>query len=283
MPDLKLQVGKRIREFDPLSLLLVLKRLGYSLEQILFRSHPSICSQDALFEEIRFRSQPSPHVVVSVNMGLLGAQTSLPSYFLKRMDRDDIDSARFVEFIQFFDHPLLFNFFRSIYPEVDARVFPDYEENHRRQLLMLGLRSPVTMHWMFHLVFPELDVRVEKAVLQRTLETRPFILGKSNLGRDSVLGRTFAAPIHGLRVHLFSDSEFSPDGTPWVKIIGRRLDDLIFPLLRAVGVELEIFLILRGQKSWARLKSGSYLGYDAFKGAREKQRRLLVFSGNVLE
>lgn len=280
MAQFEEQISKRIREFDPLSLILLLEHHGYSRELVRFRSHPSYCSQTTLFEAIEFHQEPAPHVVISVNMGLLSAQTCIPSFVLNMLEQAPISAIRF---LQFFDHPLLNNFFRSIYPEIDTRIFADFAGERRNQLLSLGLRSPCTLHWALALVFPELEVRVEKAVLPRTLGTRPFVLGTSGLGSSQVLGCTFTSAVYGLRVQLFSEEESAADGTPWVKVIERRLDALLFPVLSEVGVELEIFLVLRGQQSWARLSSTSFLGYDTLKGGRKQSRRLLIFSGTVLK
>lgn len=276
----ELQVRKRIREFDPFSLILLLKYHGYGLEQLQFRSHPSICSQETLFEAIEFKKEPLPHVLVSINMGLLAAQTCLPSYLLKQMEQAPVEALRF---IQFFDHPLLGNFFKSLYPERDTRIFPDLAVQRRNQLLLLGLRAPCTLHLLLRLIFPELEVRVEKAVLPRALHTSSFILGRGALASGHVLGSTFVASVQGLRARLFSDTESAANGTPWAREVVRRLEERLFPLLKAEGVDLEIFLILRGQQSWAQLNQNSYLGYDSFKGGRAQARRLLIFSGSVVE
>lgn len=283
MPDLENNISRMLHQFDPLSLILLLEHLGYDHEQILFRSHPSICSQDALFQEIEFRRHPTPHAVVSINLGLLSAQTPLPSYFLKKLEQDALDAVGFIKFLQFFDHPLLLNFFHSIYPEIHPRIFPRRKDSRRQMLLILNQRSPATLHWMFRLIFPELDVRVEKAIMQRSVHVTPFIVGEGVLGHDAVLGRSRSVPMHGRRVTLLSDTEFTPWGAPWPKEILQRLESEVFPILRAVGLDLEIFLVLRTRRSWAKLQAGSYLGYDVFKGGREQPRRILIFAGHLVE
>lgn len=279
MREIERHITRRIREFDPLSLMVLLEHHGYTGEQLFFRSHPSLCSQDTLFEAIEFKKTPTPHVVISVNMGLLGAQTCLPAYLLKQLEQAPVEAFHF---LHFFDHPLLTGFFRSLYPEQDTRIFPDFKQEQRNQLLLMGLRSPSTLHLMLSLIFPELEVRVEKTMLSRNLHTRPFILGSGKLGGTHVLGSFFNSAAQGLRVQLFSDTETAVGSRPWPRVIAERLETRLFPVLGEVGVELEIFLVVRRQRSWARLTQGSFLGYDKFKGGSGQPRRLKIFSGTVL-
>lgn len=284
MADFEVKLRKRIRDCDPISLMRLLFHQGYGREQIFFCSHPDICSREALFEEIRFLKRPYAHVLISVNMGLLSAQSPLPSYFFKRMESDVIDTAAFVQFIQFFDHFLLLNFFRSVYPETDTRIYRDYEKEQRITLQMLALRSPVTLHWIMAAVFPELLVRVEKASLKHNanLKIRPFVLGETRFGRNAVLGGRMRQAARGLKVELCTDSESASCGSPWMQVIEKRLRETVFPVLGAVGVELEIVLVLSGQRNRVVLRSGASLGYDVLKGGEAGHRYLPVFSGTIL-
>jgi hypothetical protein len=46
-------------------------------------------------------------------------------------------------------------------------------------------------------------------------------------------------------------------------------------------MDLEIVLVIRAQKTWAKLDSESYLGYDKIRGGEEDYRRITIFSGRL--
>jgi len=57
----------------------------------------------------------------------------------------------------------------------------------------------------------------------------------------------------------------------------------IFPLLKSVGIDLEIALVILLQRSWARLHDESYLGYDRIQGGKAEFRRIRIFQGYLFE
>ena len=76
---------------------------------------------------------------------------------------------------------------------------------------------------------------------------------------------------------------FTDAGEPWPREIRQRLDDLAFPILRPVGIDLEIILIIRTQKRWAQVHRESYLGYDKIRGGELQYRRIRIFRGYLRE
>lgn len=282
MTSLEAKISKRVHEFDLISLLQLLNFLNYRQEDIQFRSHDSIVSQPCLIHGIKFRDKPR-HVVIYVNFGLLSAQTPLPAYFRKEMASDNVDDKAFIDFIGYFDHHLIWNYLLCLYPEKNPDFFPDWGLTIFSYLQMLNLRSPAGLHWLFRIIFPELDVQAEKCVLSHTLKTTQIKVGKIRLGSDAVFGRKINVPINGNRITVFSDDEQTDTGAPWPREIKKRLKELIFPVLRPVGINLEIILVIRTQKRWARLHSESYLGYDRIQGGREQYRRIRIFRGGIAE
>jgi len=217
-----------------------------------------------------------------VNLGLLSVQTPLPSYFLKRVDQGLVDTEALVDFVAFFDQNLLRLFVLSVYPEINPDVFPDWELAKKQFCGMLNLRSCTTLHWLFHLVFPELGVQVDKATLGRTLETEDVVLGRSTLGGDSVFGKRTAIKVRGARIVLSSEEERTVMGVPWPREIRERMESMIFPLLRSVGIDLEVFLVIRSHTSWVRLQADTYLGYDRIKGGTAQHRRVPIYRGYLV-
>ena len=279
--DFERKILKKIHEFDLFSLLKLLMYHGYLLEEIHFRSHMSTCSQSGLIQGIEFLYQPERQVVITINMGLLSAQSALPSYFQKNVDTKDIDSISFGDFIGYFDHFLIRDYIFNIYPEKNIKYFSDWEITKRQYLQIMDLKSSSTLFWVFQLVFPELKIQVEKMVMERGLKALALIMGKTILGSDAVFGKKTDATVYGMHITLISDEEFTDNGIPWPKEIKNRLDDQVFPILRSAEADVEIILVIRSQKRWMKLESESYLGYDKMKGGKAQARRIRIFQGQL--
>ena len=73
--DLEAKLSKKIYEFDLISLLKLLLHHGFLWEEIHFKSNMSICSQSSLIHGIEFIYEPERQVVITINMGLLSAQS----------------------------------------------------------------------------------------------------------------------------------------------------------------------------------------------------------------
>jgi hypothetical protein len=274
---------REIHRFDIYSLLALLQHLGFRREQILFRSHPTSSSQSSLLQDIEIRRGAVPRVIITVNLGLLGAQSPLPSYFMKRLEKGNLDTRLFLDFMGYFDHRVISNYLASIYPESDPALFPDWQQAKRDYLLLLNLRSRATLQWLLRLAVPELGVRVEKADMRHTPNCRQIVLGKAALGGEAVFGRHASVRVDGLRITFFSDEECTDRGEPWPREVQKRLSRLVFPALRAVGVDVEILVVLRSSKSWVRLQRESYLGFDMIRGGKAAYRRLPIYSGRLID
>lgn len=282
MTPLQTRIVKNVWRFDPISLLQLLAHLGYSMDEILFCSHFSACSQSRLVESIVFHNAPR-QAVITLNLGLLGGQSVLPNYLFKLVHNDTIDTRQFAGFFGYFDDRLLRRFLLAIYPEFNEAVFQSWETRKKAALHTLKLDSIITLHWLTQLVFPELQVRVEKATLKRNIELGAFILGKSSLGYQNVFGKKKEFLVSGKRITLITDEESFTNGKPWPHEIDRRLQQLIFPILRSVGLDLEIWLVIRTESSWLKLKQNSYLGYENIVSDKVQFRRIRIFSGRLYD
>ncbi|MFA5984962.1 MAG: hypothetical protein WC782_13175 [Methylococcaceae bacterium] len=273
------RVAKEVWRFDPVSLLIMLTYLGYQLEQIFFRSHYSVCSQTRLIESVEFQAAPTKRVVITLNLGLLAGQSLLPSYFFKLVQDNSIDEQCFEDFFGYFDDRLLRRFLLAIYPECDETIYPSWDARKKIALQTLKLDSVVTLHWLSQLVFPELQVRVEKTTLERSIDLGSPILGKSLLGYQSVLGKIKKLPVAGKRITLITDEAEFKTNQPWPQEIEARLQKLMFPVLQKVELDLEIWLIIRSQSSFLSLKENSYLGYESVFSDNPQYQYIRIFSG----
>ncbi|MCP3940808.1 MAG: hypothetical protein GY710_04910 [Desulfobacteraceae bacterium] len=275
------EVSRRKHDFDMISLLRLLFFMGYSPEEITFKSYNSLCSQNGLIEKIQFQREPFKNVILTLNMGLLSAQSTLPSYFQKVIDRGLIDLRSFYSFIGYFDHTILFKFFELVYPELNLNRLFSLEQMNLNHIQMLDLRSCSTLDWLFRLVFPELDICVDKGNFPRQVAMNPLKLGNAILGGNAVFGDKTSIVVSGRNVKLFCDEELTSQGSPWAIEIKKRLKNEVFPILSTIGIDLQVTLVIKDQKQWARLNRASYLGYDKIIGNAEQDKQIRIFKGYI--
>ena len=279
---LEQQIVDNIWRFDPLSLIILLNHLDYKMEDILFCSHFSACSQSRLVESIEFRHAPKK-AVVTLNLGLLGGQSVLPNYFFKQIDNEKVEEEQFAAFFGYFDDRILRRFLFAIYSELDQTFAQSWEERKRAEIYTLKLDNLNTLQWLAELVFPELQIRVKKIKLERSVILRPPILGKLNLGHQTVFGKKKNLLVVGKQITLIADEENFTNGKPWSQEINLRLENLIFPILKLVGIDLEIWLVIRSQSTSLSLKQDSYLGYENIRSNNLQVKRIRIFSGYLCD
>lgn len=278
---LELRVMEQASRFDIIALLQLLRHMGYRPEELVFKSHVSLSSQPGIVQAIEFRRLPAKQVAITVNFGLLGPLSPLPSYFLKAMEESDMDEDALVEFIAFFDHSVIGSYLKSIYPEDDPAIFRDWEQTKARYRSLVGLRSPSTLHWVFEGVFPELRVSIGRDRFKRDVKLDGVRLGHTRLGDPVALGGTSKVPVMGFDVALACEEEYTTAGRPWAEEARRRLKSIVFPVLRETDLDLRVRLVVQSQKAWAQLTSGSYLGFDRIRGGRDQNRIIIVHDGPV--
>jgi hypothetical protein len=283
MNKVEKQVAKRVHDFDFITLLRFLQYINYPPDAIRFRSHDSVSSQAGLIHDIAFKRHPLREVVITLNLGLLSAQSPLPSYFRQRMEQEEDGGYYFSRLCGYLDHHIIADYLRNIYPELNAFYFPDWETTKRQYLNILNLKSSSGLHWLFKRVFPEINVRVESVAIGSDVQAEPIRLGKTMLSPDAVFGKKTPLITNGRRLTLSTESEMTHTQVPWPREIEERLNSLIFPILRPVGVDLEIILILKSQKRWVRLHGETYLGYDRIQSNEDTYRLIRIFRGHIGE
>ena len=275
------KITKRIHHFDLSALLQLLEHLGYNQDNILFKSSPSFCSQSALLADIEFKRRPYKQVTVWMNWGILGPQTPLPSYIFKGIEDSYGGYQSFVDFVNFFDHHLMKDFIAASFPDRFQLNAEKWENLKNCFIRLAGIKSIGTMHWLMELIFPELDVRVTRRMIQRKVYTGGLRLGTAILGDATALGSLTTVPVDAFAVTLYTDGELTECLKPWPDEAKRRFNEQIAPLLGNMNVNMELFLIIREQSSLARISRGSYLGYDRIRGGEATKRRILIYRGRI--
>ncbi|WNG58165.1 hypothetical protein F0U59_28025 [Archangium gephyra] len=276
---LERRIRERIRGFDVPALLDVLNASGYGDAEIEYRSHRTTVYQSHLVHDIQFIHQPRKHIIITVNVGLLSAQSPLPSFMMQTMDQ--LDHDRLERFIGFFDHQLLRECFAGLYPEREGALLPGWPEAAKDRLRLLRPTCQSTLHWLFRKVFPEPEVSVRRDVRQQKVAAPEMRLGASALGEGGAMGGFASIPTGGMEVKIFCDEPICSSGVPWAIEARRRLETELLPLLSETVLMLTVILVLRDQEGFLRIENQSHLGYDPLHGAPVETRHVLLFSGDT--
>ncbi len=280
--SLQQHIAERIQDFDIPALLALLSRLGYDERRIEFRSHRTTVHQPHLVQDIQFlpprTEQERPgRVVLTVNLGLLGVQTPLPSFFFQEMDQHNQDVME--DFIGYFDDILLRARFRSLFPEQDESFLPGWKGAALDRLRLLRLSCPSSLHWLLAKVFPEGEVVVRRETSRQRIDARGLRLGSSALGDGAAVGGFATVPMGGVLAWIYLDEAHTGDGRPWAEQARARFQEGVLPYLAESELPLTVIVVLRDQSSYARLHDTSYLGYDPLRGGPEHARQIILFSG----
>ncbi len=270
-------INNKLEEFDLISLLRLLHYYGISFDYILFQSNDSRVSPVRLIESIDSRSvkgSKNKIIIITLNIGLLGGQALLPEYFFKKLD--SINRSGFVSFIRYFDHFLIMNLIKNLYPEINTSFFSNWNEMVKNYLKIQNVHSHVFLHWLFDIVFPEFTVKIKKS--KNEIENKAKIprLGKVRLGR---LGNENKLGIFKTVVNL-NLVENSVNYFVWHDVLDQiknRLCSGIFPMLEGYDLCLEI--VLKAKPSKIRFYTGlkGQLGSSFF--AKSNHRKTTVFKG----
>jgi hypothetical protein len=276
---LEQRIRERIRSFDIPALIDVLVASGYGDAEFEYRSHRTTVHQSHLVHDIQFVHSPSKRVIITVNVGLLSAQSPLPSFLMRTMDQ--LDHSRLERFIGYFDHLLLQECFAGLYPERDPELLPGWTEAAKDRLRLLRPTCPSTLHWLFRKVFPEAELSVRREVRQQQVRAKEMRLGASALGEGDSMGGFASIPTGGMEVKLFCNEPYSSSGVPWAVEAHRRFEADVLPLLSETVLMLTVILVLREQEGFLRIERASHLGYDPLQGAPPQAQQILLFSGDT--
>jgi hypothetical protein len=281
-PAFEARIVREARRFELKPLLDLLIAKGYPREEILFEGTRE-GSASNLVEAVRFEKDPVRIIVVTLNLGLLGDNTLLPSYFYQMIDRAP-EPERFYDFVRFFDHRLTQNLLRALYPDENGALYRDWHEVLRSFFRMLGPGSIATLHWVAQRHFPDLGVEVGRWPFTDTTSAHSAVLGESQLDGSGILGRSYQSDTAGFGIDLFADEETNERGRAWPNIVKRRLNEQVLPLLAPFRVPLRVRLTVRRHASWAKVDvpfaaARGYLGYERIHGDPDSGHTTVIYRG----
>lgn len=275
-------LARAARSFDLKPLLNLLLANGFTRDTIILQSSLGGTSA-SIIEEVSFKKHHPRLAYVTLNVGLLGDSSLLPSYFLQVIEQSP-DADKFYDFIRFFDNRLLWSLIDALYPEDNARIFRDWSSAKQSFLKLLGVGSVSTLRWLFQLYFPELRVQVQRSSVLAPNTTDAFSFKPSSqLDGASVLGGRQASDASGFTVELIADEETNGRGKGWAGIVKARLETALLPRLAPFKLPLLIRVRVLEHASWARLEDTSqhqgFLGYDRILGDEATGHTFVVFRG----
>ncbi len=276
--ELQERVKKNIQQFDLCALIRLLHSHGKEAYFVSNNSHATAC---ALCHQIIF-DEESPRVTIVLNMGLLHYLSLLPSYFQQLMDEEVINADLFLRYMSFFNHHLINSFVIMTMPEMHKAFFLNWQQTQHHYLSLLGLESISTLSFLMKICFPDLVVDVKKNPRVMRVHSSSLVLGKDNLGYSAFLGNRLQETLSSFKIILSTENELTEMGTPWPVEINKRLNEMIYPILKKTDLHLSIVLIIKSKSNYLALGPESFLGYDRiWKSASPFQ--LPIFYGLVRE
>ena len=273
-PELKSQIKQRASSFEPSAIVGLLRYYGFDLNHIILEGHHGMETQASLVRDVDFESDGT--VRITLHMGLAGPNTPLPMYIFEMVDKGLIDARHFRELIGFFDSVLLKEWIQALKPD-------DYLFSSNRQAWLKALASfssQSAIHWLFQAVVPELEIRVSRAPQPVRQVAKPAVIGRSKIGLEMIFGHFFNMMMNLTTIYYIAEAERTHAGEEWSAVILSRFERYILPLMRGLESTIELWLIIREPKQWLELNAGGLqLGFETFKGNEDKQKRILIFSG----
>ncbi len=236
------EIKGRLHQFELLALLRLLDHLGY--HQIWYQSSEQLISEPQILEDIAFIDQPDNGqslVKLSLNIGMLGPQSPLPSYFLKLRETLLQNDDGFIQFIGFFDHILIKQLFQQLFPELalfSGQTWPNWQ---KQCLLLTNLKAVRNVHMIFSAIFPEYHLSCDWQQHWQYLsqpEQHGAELGIFLIGKTRGLGGVAARQDKILRVCLSQQNW--PLSLPELR---HRLEQLVLPLFSPLWLPIEVYLV----------------------------------------
>ena len=278
---LKNKISDNAAKFEILPLIRALQSIGYSFDDILWRSSRNTASMNSVIESVEFMSPNSAYVRVCLSQGLLGPDSLLPSYFFRMLEKMP-DPEPFYQFIHFFDHSLLREYVRALYPQFNTKVIGNWSKVKKSYFGMLGVNSESTLAWFFQLYFPELVVQVKRKGLAVTSDNYAFRTGQSMLDGTGVIGNEYASEAAGFTVQLIAPEELNDNGKIWPLVVRQRLESHVRPLLGQYRLNLNLNVLVSEHATWAGIQDSGFLGYDRIRGKADSGHQVSIHSGPLL-
>jgi hypothetical protein len=252
------RLAKAAPRFELAALLRLLFARGYAWETLSFEGTRTLAERPGLVAGLRFDGTAPRRAIVRLNLGLLGPNGTLPSYF-QRFVGELADPRPFLAFIRFFDDLLLRDRAWLTCPREGAAAGAALEAAYRAAA---GFRSAPRLHWLFRAVVPELPVEVRAEVFRGERPGDGARFGPARLDGSAVMGPAYPVVARGFVVRLSAEDELDEAGRPWEEVLARRYRERIAPVLVRMNAPVQV------RVAFERYRTGAALGPAAQMGTR---------------
>jgi hypothetical protein len=242
--------------FELAALLRVLLARGYGWETISFEGVRTLTASPGLVHALRFDGSSPRRAVIRLNLGLLGPNGALPSYF-QRFAQEQSDPRPFLAFIRFFDDVLLHNHAWLTCPAEGIAASAALQTAYR---VSAGFSSAPRLHWLFRAVVPELPVQVVPCNFVGAHPDDGARVGPGRLDGTAVMGPAYKVVRSGFVVRLFAEEENDERGRSWEEVLARRYRERIAPALARMRRPLEVRVRFESYRTAAALASTAQVG-----------------------
>jgi hypothetical protein len=265
--------------FELAALLRALAARGHSWETISFEGVRELTSAPGLVHSLRFAGRAPRRAVVRLNLGLLGPNGALPSYF-QRFAHSLRDPRPFLSFIRFFDDVLLRNHAWLTCPGEGIAASGGLRAAYRTTA---GFASTPRLHWLFRAMVPELPVTVTATAFTgdqpgagahltaaapatgragaAAVSASASAPAPAHLDGSAVLGPAYRITRRGFVVRLYAEDETDDAGRSWEDELTRRYRERIAPLLGRLRRPLEVRICFERYRQGATLSPTSQVGH----------------------
>lgn len=236
MTDLHTLV-QRAPEYELGALLRALFTHGFDWSDVRFEGVRDLhAERGELVRGLYLEEQPARRAIVQLNTGLLARSSPLPDYF-RDFARRLHDPDAFINFLGFWDSVQLRALAYASFPRLSVGKSRALGHGYRARLF---LASPMSLHWLFRSIFPELRVEVHAALFRRSTASGRARVGSTLDGR-LVIGAEFTDRRPGFRVRLYAEDAACEGVLDWEGEALRRLARLE-PVLARLQRPIEVAL-----------------------------------------
>jgi hypothetical protein len=260
--------------FELAALLRVLIARGHSWETISFEGVRELTGTPGLVHALRFAGRTPRRAVVRLNLGLLGPNGALPSYF-QRFAEELRDPRPFLSFIRFFDDVLLRNHAWLTCPGEGIAASGALRAAYRTTA---GFASAPRLHWLFRAIVPELPVTVTPTAFVDDHPDAGARFGPAQLDGTAVMGPAYRVTRRGFIVRLHAEEETDESGRSWESELTRRWEERIAPLLGRLRGPLQLRVCFERYRQGAMLAPTAQMGNRRLR-TREAEAWEVVLAG----
>jgi hypothetical protein len=253
---LETKLAERAQRFELAALLRVLLARGYTWETISFEGVRALNDAPGLVVSVRFDGTAPRRAVVRLNLGLLGPNGTLPSYF-QRFAAEQSDPRPFLAFIRFFDDVLLHNHAWLTAPAEGIAASAALQTAYR---VTAGFASAPRLHWLFRAVVPELPVEVIPFAFVGERPDAGARFGPGRLDGTSVMGPVYRVVNEGFVVRLLAEEETDERGRSWEEVLRRRCRERIAPALGRMRRPVQVRVRFDSYRTGAQLSPAAQIG-----------------------